>query len=201
MGVGLLLMAAGLYEVMRFRSGQRELAESWEQFSEKPESRSERPSPRVSGALARLSIPRLGADLFVASGTGKGELRRGPGHLRGTAQPGAWGNSVIAGHRDTHFRVLKDIRVGDRMVVETADGQFSYSVERTFVVLPTERGVLRATQGPTLTLITCYPFYYVGPAPKRFIVQAKLVESDRTGLGSSRNRFRPVEGSNAVRTY
>src|SRR5579862_679866 len=113
-------------------------------------------------------------DWFVVSGTGATELRMGPGHLWGTAWPGERGNSVIAGHRDTHFRVLKDIHNGDQIMVQTARGRFTYSVIRTLVVLPADISVLLPTDAPILTLVTCYPFHYAGPSPKRFIVQAHL---------------------------
>jgi sortase A len=138
--------------------------------------------PPAGAPFARLSIPRLHTDLAVVSGTGKADLRRGPGHLKSTALPGTSGNSVIAGHRDTHYRVLKNIRIGDRIVVQTAQGRFAYDVQRTLVVPPTARYVLAPTSDARLTLVTCYPFYYAGPAPERFIVQAKLVEPSQTGF-------------------
>ena len=102
------------------------------------------------------------------------ELRRGPGHLAGTAMPGANGNCVIAGHRDTHFRVLKDIREGDDIVLQTTSGQYLYRVKRMRVVSPDNTSALQPTSDPELNLITCYPFYYVGSAPKRFVVEAQL---------------------------
>ncbi len=179
--VGLLLIAAGLREVIESRMGQTEVADAWEQLSEAPEQPAEKQTGPAHGPIARLSIPRLHTDLSVVSGTGKSDLRKGPGHLRGTAFPGAFGNSVIAGHRDTHFRVLKDIRVGDRIIIQTSQGHFAYDVKRTLVVPATDRAVLLSTSEPTLTLVTCFPFYYVGPAPKRYIVQAKLVP-DGPGL-------------------
>jgi sortase A len=184
--VGLLLIAAGLREVIESRTGQAEVAATWDSLSEAPEQPAERQTTPPQGPFARLSIPRLHTDLLVVSGTGKSDLRKGPGHLRGTAFPGASGNSVIAGHRDTHFRVLKDIRVGDRIVIQTSRGDFAYDVKRTLVVPATERGVLLPTSDPTLTLVTCFPFYYVGPAPQRYIVQAKLVSMGRLELPNLR---------------
>jgi len=178
-GVGLFLIATALREVIESRAGQKEVVETAEHLSEEPEQHAEKQLPPTHSPFARLSIPRLRTDLAVVSGTGTSDLRKGPGHLRGTAFPGALGNSVIAGHRDTHFRVLKDIRIGDRIIIQTARGQFAYDVERTLVVTPTDRAVLLPTPEPTLTLVTCFPFYYVGPAPKRYIVQAKLVATDR----------------------
>src|SRR5262249_41500450 len=122
---------------------------------------------------------RLNTELYVVEGDGTAELRRGPGHLVGTAMPGADGNCVIAGHRDTHFRVLKDIREGDDIVLQTDGGQFLYRVRRTEIVAPEDTSALRPTTAAALNLITCYPFYYVGAAPKRFVVEARLAGSVR----------------------
>ena len=124
--------------------------------------------------IAKLIIPRLDAQLYVVEGDGPRELRRGPGHLSGTALPGGDGNCVIAGHRDTHFRVLKDIRQGDDIVMQTKTGEYRYRVKSIRVVSPNYTEPLRPTQEPELNLITCYPFFYVGSAPKRFVVEARL---------------------------
>jgi sortase A len=130
--------------------------------------------PRPGEAFARLLIPRLNTELYVMEGDDARTLRRGPGHLTGTALPGSSGNCVIAGHRDTHFRVLKDIRRGDEIVLETRQGEYRYRVERTSVVSPRDTSALQPTPAAELNLITCYPFYYVGNAPKRFVVEAQL---------------------------
>ena len=91
--------------------------------------------------------------------------------------PGENGNCVIAGHRDTHFRVLKDIREGDDIILQTSAGQFLYRVKRTRIVSPENTSALAPTKTAELNLITCYPFYYLGSAPKRFIVEAQLAGS------------------------
>jgi sortase A len=91
--------------------------------------------------------------------------------------PGEQGNCIIAGHRDTHFRVLKDIREGDDIILETDAGQYLYRVRKTQIVTPDNKSALRPTRTAALNLITCYPFYYVGSAPKRFIVEARLAGS------------------------
>ena len=88
--------------------------------------------------------------------------------------PGGKGNCVIAGHRDTHFRILKDIRKGDDIVLETRSGEYLYRVKNTRVISPQNTGPLRPTTDSELNLITCYPFYYVGSAPRRFVVEARL---------------------------
>lgn len=136
------------------------------------------PTPRLGEAIAKLTIPRLATGLYVVEGDGSRQLRRGPGHLSGTAMPGDAGNCIIAGHRDTHFRVLKDIRKGDEIVLQTRDGEYTYRVRTTQIVSPRDTQPLRPTTDAELHLVTCYPFYYVGSAPKRFIVDATLeVES------------------------
>jgi sortase A len=124
--------------------------------------------------VAKLSIPRLGADIYVVEGTDAKDLRLGPGHMPGTALPGEKGNCVIAGHRDTHFRVLRNIRPGDEITLETTEGRFVYTVDGTQIVRPTNVSSLQPAKSGVLHLITCYPFYYLGNAPKRFIVEAKL---------------------------
>jgi sortase A len=130
--------------------------------------------PHPGDAFAKLIIPRLDTELYIVEGDDADDLRRAPGHLIGTALPGARGNCIIAGHRDTHFRVLKDIREGDDIILQTPHGQYLYRVHNTKIVTTTATSVLDATPDPELSLITCYPFYYVGSAPKRFVVGAKL---------------------------
>ncbi len=133
--------------------------------------------PQPGDTIAKLILPRLNAELYVVEGTGADDLRRGPGHMTATAMPGEAGNCVIAGHRDTHFRVLRDIRRGDSIILETRQGRFVYRVKRTQVVSPDDTASLRPSPVPILHLITCYPFYYVGAAPKRMIVEAVLARS------------------------
>jgi sortase A len=139
------------------------------------------PPPRPGATLAKLIIPRLHAQLYVLEGDNASELRRGPGHMIGTAMPGAGGNCVIAGHRDTHFRILKDIRVGDEIVLQTDNGVFLYRVKSTQIVSPKNTASLQPTGDAELHLITCYPFDYVGSAPKRFVVRAELAGSVAAG--------------------
>jgi len=124
------------------------------------------------GFTAELMIPRLGAKLFVVDAKASRDLRRGPGYIAGSTKPGTRGNCIIAGHRDLHFRMLKDIRVGDEIEIQTAQNHFTYRVSATQVVAATDRNALRPVFPEQLTLVTCFPFYYIGPAPKRFIVQA-----------------------------
>jgi sortase A len=131
------------------------------------------PSPNDGSIIGEITIPRLGLTAMVAQGDSPAILRRAVGHLADTARPGQSGNVVLAGHRDTFFRPLKDVRVGDRIMLATRDGEFEYLVESTAVVPPSSVEVLQPTGGRTLTLITCYPFSYLGAAPDRFIVRAR----------------------------
>jgi sortase A len=126
--------------------------------------------------VGRLEIPRLGISTIVLEGIGGKTLRRGVGHIPETASPGAGGNVGLAAHRDSFFRGLKDIRKNDIIRLRTLEGSYQYRVEQTEIVTPEDTQVLADTGVPELTLVTCYPFYYVGSAPKRFIVRAQRVE-------------------------
>jgi len=172
---GCLLLFLGAREFLDSRFGQSE-AEREFQGSAPPESTKPGSlAPLEPGdTFAKLTIPRLGTELYVVEGDSPSELRRAPGHLAGSAQPGQRGNCIIAAHRDTHFRILKEIRPGDDIVLETRQGKFLYRVRNTRVVAPDNTGPLQDGPKPQLSLVTCYPFYYVGSAPKRFVVEANL---------------------------
>lgn len=129
------------------------------------------------GLIGRLEIPRLRVSAIVREGVDERTLRRAVGHVSETARPGAAGNVAFAAHRDTFFRPLKQIRVGDRIRVSTPDRDFDYVVSGTRVVAPDDVSVLAPTTESTLTLITCFPFDMTGPAPDRFIVRAVAVEA------------------------
>ena len=124
--------------------------------------------------LAVLRIPKIRLEVPVLPGTDDRTLDRAVGHIEGTAKPGTDGNLGIAGHRDGFFRGLKDIAAGDTIELDTFQGKDSYRVERTWVVKPEDVSVLGPTSTRALTLVTCFPFYYVGAAPQRFIVRAVL---------------------------
>jgi len=122
--------------------------------------------------LAVVRIPRIHLEVAVLPGTDDFTLNRGVGHISGTALPGKDGNSGIAGHRDGFFRGLKDMVLGDAIELETLDGKETYRIERMWVVTPEDVSVLEPTPARSVTLVTCFPFYHVGPAPQRFIVRA-----------------------------
>lgn len=126
----------------------------------------------MDAPLALLRVPRLEIEVAVFEGTDDLVLNRGVGWIAGTASPGEGGNVGIAGHRDGFFRPLQNIALDDEIVLETTKGSTAYVVEELHIVDPTDVWVLEPTASPSVTLVTCYPFYFVGSAPNRFIVRA-----------------------------
>ena len=126
--------------------------------------------------IGEIQVPRLGLNAIVVQGDSPANLRRAVGHLSKSALPGEWGNVALAGHRDTFFRTLRDIRLGDEIKFKTRERSFEYLVESIEVVAPTDIRVLKSSTGHDLTLLTCFPFHYVGPAPNRFVVRAREVD-------------------------
>ena len=139
---------------------------------------------KIEPPLAVLSIRRINMQVPVFDGTDDLILNRGAGRILGTASPGESGNIGIAGHRDGFFRGLKDLQMGDRIDLGTQGREFLYTVDAMEIVQPTDVSVLRARPQPSLTLVTCYPFYFVGDAPQRYVVHASIVNSNsiKTGL-------------------
>jgi len=129
----------------------------------------------AGGSMGRLEVPRLGVSTMVIEGTSARTLRRGAGHISGTALPGRPGNVGISGHRDTVFRPLRNIRQNDVIMLTTAVGEYRYRVVSARVVSPDDVAVLKANGSEVLTLVTCYTFYFVGPAPNRFIIRAERI--------------------------
>jgi sortase A len=135
------------------------------------------PAPLAGGVLiGRIEIPRLGLSTIVLQGDSDQVLRKGAGHIPSTSLPGGSGNVAIAGHRDTFFRPLKDIQQNDNITLATTAGTYHYRVDSVQVVGPSDTQVLAPSDQPSLTLVTCYPFYFVGSAPNRYIVHAQQIE-------------------------
>jgi sortase A len=132
-----------------------------------------RPPLMANGAIGKLEVPRLGVSVMVAEGVDPAALGRAAGHIPGTALPGQPGNSATSAHRDTFFRPLRNVRRDDEISVTTPGGAYSYRVVSTRIVDPSNVSVLDASATEVLTLVTCYPFYYSGAAPQRFIVRAE----------------------------
>jgi sortase A len=126
-------------------------------------------------AFGRIEIRRIGVDVVIVEGIDAKTLRRGAGHIPGSALPGDPGNVAIAGHRDTFFRALRDIRQDDEVTLTTLTGKYLYRVDWTRVVGDGDSQLLSDSDESILTLVTCYPFYFVGPAPKRFVVRAHKI--------------------------
>ena len=143
-------------------------------------------------AIAILTIPRIHIEVPVLEGTDDLSLNRGVGHVTGTANPGENGNMAIAGHRDGFFRGLKDVVLGDTIGVATTERAQTYIVDRITVVDRTDISVLAPRPQASLTLITCYPFYFVGSAPKRYIVQASVADSAPSKPQALGRRSSPV---------
>lgn len=180
LGAGLLFYVGFQYWTMY--SGQRQLAREWEQ------QQLERDAPGVAfsnDGLTRLSIPKINLDAVVVEGTSQRELLKGPGHLEDTPAPGQNGNSVISAHRDTFFRHIYELAKGDLVTVQRNGEIFTYEVTGKKVVDPSDLSVLQPTADSRLTLITCYPTYYVGPAPERLVVFTKRADESHAELGSS----------------
>jgi len=132
----------------------------------------------IDRPMAVLRIGKVRLEVPVFEGTDDLTLNRGVGHILGTSHPGEEGNIGIAGHRDGFFRVLKDIAPGDAIELLTENRKENYTVDEIVLVLPSDVSVLQPRVGRSLTLVTCYPFYFVGSAPKRYIVHATLTNTE-----------------------
>jgi sortase A len=185
-GFLLTLAVVAAFEAWFFQwSGQREL-ENLQVASRPvhavapPPKAEQKRRPARGTLLARLEIPRVKMSVVVREGSDDIVLKKGPGHIEETAFPGELGNVGIAGHRDTHFRSLRNIRKDDEIIVTTKDVALRYFIDSIQITHPTDMQILDPTPGPALTLVTCYPFEFIGNAPMRFIVRA----TPRAGTGA-----------------
>jgi sortase A len=165
--VALALLSASAFQERARNSLQKQIVAQQDQRVDRP-----RTVAKEGDVLGRIEIPRLGMMVAILEGTTTRTLRLGVGHIDGTALPGESGNTGIAGHRDTYFRPLKDIRQGDEIQIQTATGLSRYTVDWVKIVTPDDTGILAPAAESSITLVTCYPFYFLGAAPKRFIVHA-----------------------------
>ena len=166
--VALTLLHAKLYQKAAGKALEKQLYEQEQQKAIPP-----RAAAKEGDLLGQIEIPRLGLKMAILEGTTSPTLRLGAGHIKGTALPGEPGNTGIAGHRDTYFRGLKDIRSSDEIQIQTAAGLSRYEVDWVRIVAPDDIGVLAPSAESAITLVTCYPFHYIGAAPERFIVHAR----------------------------
>lgn len=174
--VGLALLGYVGTEYFGMYRSQQALAAEWEKQAAAA-SVPGAPQPTADDVLTRVVIPKINLDAIVVEGASRKQLSEGPGHMKETATPGEPGNAVITGHRDTFFRHIYELNKGDDIMIRRNGQVFRYEVTGKRIVMPDDVGVLKQTDDPQLTLITCYPTYYIGPAPKRLVVFSKLVAS------------------------
>lgn len=174
-GIAALAYCAWVFgDAMLFQAGERNNLERLLREGNGEVRKAARPELSL-GLIGQLTIPRLELSVMVIEGTGADALRRGAGRISGTGLPGQPGNMGISAHRDTFFRPLRDIRDRDLILLTTGQGEYRYRVVSTKIVPPSEVAVLDADGGEVLTLVTCHPFFFVGPAPNRFIVRAERI--------------------------
>jgi sortase A len=179
-GIVLLVYVGVQYGTMYAK--QKELAQQWQQQNV---NLPEEPAGLVT-TLTRLTIPSIKLDAVVVEGTNRKALLIGPGHMESTPEPGDRGNVVITGHRDTFFRHVYELNAGDSILVQRAGREYRYQVTGKKIIAPDDLSVVRPTSDSQLTLITCYPTYWIGPAPKRLVVFSKLVDVRRNDEASPR---------------
>ena len=177
-GIGVLGYVGSEYWAMYHE--QKVLQREWLEQQKSPATNTNVKAVQDDG-LTRVSIPKINLDVIVVEGTNHRALRVGPGHLKSTPAPGELGNSVISAHRDTFFRHIYELAKGDEIQVRRGGRTYTFQVTGKKIVEPTDVSVLKNSTDARLTLITCYPTYYIGPAPQRLIVFSKLVGDSQTG--------------------
>jgi LPXTG-site transpeptidase (sortase) family protein len=174
--VGVILLAYVGAEYGQMYWAQRDLQRRWAAQQTMSIDQPKSAELKVDDGLMRLSIPKIDLAAVVVEGTSHRSLLLGPGHIKETPAPGQVGNSVITGHRDTFFRHIYELQKGDEILVQRSGKTFKYEVTSKRIVQPDDVSVLKPSQDSRLTLITCYPTYYIGPAPERLIVTSRLLE-------------------------
>jgi len=171
------MLRAGLYHVLDNRAFAAAAA-----LPPTPATASAPAKASHAGPLARLDIPRIGLSVVVLEGTDAWTLNRAVGHIHGTSYPGTAGNIGIAGHRDGYFKALREVHPQDEILLTSPDGSVQrYFVDQARIVQPDDVSVLAAGKRPSITLVTCYPFSYVGAAPKRYILTASRAPAPNEG--------------------
>ncbi|HUQ49134.1 MAG TPA: class D sortase [Terriglobales bacterium] len=178
--VGLLLTLVGVFtlgfvgsEYYGMYSEQKRLTQEWE--SQQTPATGAGRSVKSDG-LTRVEIPKINLEAIVVEGASRKQLKVGPGRITTSAQPGEVGNSVITAHRDTFFRHIYELNKGDDILIRRNGEVFRYQVTGKKIVVPEDLSVLKPTKDAQLTLITCYPTYFIGPAPERLVIFSKLAE-------------------------
>ncbi|MEH6937436.1 class D sortase [Bacillus sp. JJ664] len=186
--VGLLFTTTNAFTMIKtyvlYKQTKDEFKESVNKETEKKLAQKKRNEPlyktypEFGDEMGTLTIPRINAKIPIFHGTNEEELSKGIGHYAKSVLPGERDNSVLAGHRDTVFRQLGDVKIGDQLIVTTSAGTFTYEVRKIRIVDKDDRTVIIPKRRPTLTVSTCYPFRYIGPAPQRYVLVAGLVKSE-----------------------
>ena len=170
----IVLLYVGTQYSMMFHE-QRQLEHEWAAQNAAPLAGLKTASSPVADNLVRITIPKINVDAIVVEGTSAKALMRGPGHILSSAYPGEQGNVVISAHRDTFFRHIYELAKGDQIQLQRGGVTYTYEVTGKKITDPNDISVIQQTQDPRLTLITCYPTYYIGPAPERLVVFSRLV--------------------------
>ncbi len=185
---GLLLLSYVGFEYYSMYGAQKRMARQWQAQNDARQTVS---SPLANplannDGLTRVEIPKINLDAIVVEGVSRKELKIAPGHVPSSAIPGENGNSVITAHRDTFFRHIYELAKGDEILVRRNGEVFKFQVTGKRVVDPADVSVLDPTADPQLTLITCYPTYYIGPAPGRLVIFSKLMGRSPEAVASSK---------------
>jgi sortase A len=178
MVVGLLLLSYVGSEYFAMYREQKSLAAEWAQQENDRMRRATEHSneqERLKDGIIRLQIPKIDLDAYVLEGASHKQLKLGVGRITTSAIPGENGNAVVTAHRDTFFRHIVELKPGDEIIVRRNGERMVFAMTRNKIVDPSDVSVLKQTDDPELTLITCYPTYYIGPAPERLVVFSKLV--------------------------
>jgi len=182
--VGLSLLGYVGSQYYQMHREQKRLEAAWEQQQKASPEVSEASAKPVDDGLIRLSIPKIDLSAIVVNGTTRMDLKSGPGKITGTPLPGEVGNSVISAHRDTFFRHIYELKPGDEIDVQRNGQSRKFEVTGKKIVEPDDLSVLKQTDERQLTLLTCYPIYYIGPAPQRLVVFSKLVGKNEVAQSS-----------------
>ena len=173
---GFSLLAYVSYQYWDMYHSQKQLEAQWEQQAAATAVPGQPKQVPGTEMLTKVLIPKINLDAIVVEGASRKQLSIGPGHMIETAMPGETGNAVITGHRDTFFRHIYELTKGDEIIIRRNGQVFKYQVTGKKIVKPEDVSVLKPTEDPQLTLITCYPTYYIGPAPNRLVIFSRLEE-------------------------
>jgi sortase A len=190
--VGALMLSYVASQYYGMYREQKRLAQEWQQQNSQ-EQTSSASSLHVNDGLIRVSIPKINLDAIILDGTTRKQLKNGPGRVIGTALPGEAGTAVITAHRDTFFRHIYELNKGDSILVQRNGQTLRFEVTGKKIVEPDDLTVLKQADDSRLTLITCYPIYYIGPAPQRLVVFSKLADRAQSVVT---NQKAPVSVSN-----